>query len=304
MSSGGSLREVIASLAVNVAIACAKAVAAVVTGSGAMLAETLHSFADCGNQLLLLVGLRQARRAPDAAHPLGRGRELYFWSFIVALLLFFGGGVFSIREGAEKIMHPERVENIGVALAILVFSLALEGWSTLGNVRAINTRRPAGMSFYRYLRETKDSDLIVVFGENSAAVVGLLFALATLLLARATGDGRWDGAGSLAIGGVLVVAATFLAREIKSLLVGEAADPAIRAAVDQVVSEMPDIARVLNVLAIQQGPGEVIVAAKLELRPGLSGDAMVDAINAFERALKLRAPDIRWSFIEPDRGRS
>ena len=304
MSSGGSLREIIASLAVNVAIACAKAVAAVMTRSGAMLAETLHSFADCGNQLLLLVGLRQARRAPDAAHPLGRGRELYFWSFIVALLLFFGGGVFSIREGVEKILHPERVANIGVALAILVFSLALEGWSTLGNVRAINKRRPAGTTFYRYLRETKDSDLIVVFGENGAAVVGLLFALVALALARETGDGRWDGIGSLAIGLVLVTAATFLAREIKSLLVGEAADPSIRAAVDQVAGEMPDIERVLNVLAIQQGPGEVIVAAKLEFRPGLSGEAMVDTINAFERALKSRAPDVRWSFVEPDRGRS
>ncbi|HSN28524.1 MAG TPA: cation transporter, partial [Kofleriaceae bacterium] len=171
---GESTGEILKSLAVNVVIACAKGVAAFLSGSGAMLAETLHSFADCGNQLLLLRGVRSARRPADPSHPLGYGRTLYFYSFIVALLLFFGGGVFSINEGVEKVLHPEHVESITVALAILLFSLLLEGWSCYGNIREINKRR-GDKPFVRYLRDTKDSDLIVVFGENSAAVLGLLF---------------------------------------------------------------------------------------------------------------------------------
>ena len=299
MSHGESTGEILKSLAVNVVIACAKGVAAFLSGSGAMLAETLHSFADCGNQLLLLRGVRSARRPADASHPLGYGRALYFYSFIVALLLFFGGGVFSINEGVHKVLHPEPVESITIALVILLFSLVLEGWSCWGNVREINKRR-GDKHFVRYLRDTKDSDLIVVFGENSAAVLGLLFALAALLLARETGDGRWDGIGSLAIGLVLVGVATFLAREVKSLLVGEAADPAVEAHVAAVADADPNVERVIRVLTVQQGPGEIIVAAKLAFKAGLETNQLVDVINDFERRLKERAPEIRWSFIEPD----
>ena len=291
--------EIVRSLAANIAIACAKAVAAVISGSGAMLAETLHSFADCGNQILLLVGVKKSQRPADAKHPLGYGRDLYFYSFIVAQLLFFGGGVFSIREGIHKVLHPEAVGDIRAALAILAFSMALEGWSLRGNLVEIRKRR-RDATFWRYLRDTKDSDLIVVLGENSAAVVGLLFAVAALVLARETGDGRWDGIGSLAIGGVLIAVATFLAREVKSLLVGEAADPALRAKVDELVAAHPDIERVLALLAVQQGPGEIMVAMKLQLRAGLETTQLVEAINAFERELKQNVPEIRWSFIEPD----
>src|SRR5215468_5653095 len=187
--AGESTGEILKSLAVNVIIAASKGVAAFITGSGAMLAETLHSFADCGNQLLLLQGVRATRRPPDRAHPFGYGRAMYFYSFIVALLLF-GGGVFSIYEGVRKLEHPEPVEDAGVALIILVVSIALEGWSTIGNIRTMNQRR-GSTAFFRYLRATKDSDLIVVFGENSAAVLGLACAMAALGLAQATGDGRW-----------------------------------------------------------------------------------------------------------------
>lgn len=299
MSHGESTGEILKSLAVNVVIACAKGVAAFLSGSGAMLAETLHSFADCGNQLLLLRGVRSARRPADASHPLGYGRTLYFYSFIVALLLFFGGGVFSINEGVEKILHPEHVESITVALAILLFSLLLEGWSCFGNIREINKRR-GDKPFVRYLRDTKDSDLIVVFGENSAAVLGLLFALAALLLARETGDGRYDGIGSLAIGLVLVGVATFLAREVKSLLVGESADPAVEAHVAAVAEADPNVERVIRVLTVQQGPGEIVVAAKLCFKAGLETTQLVEVINDFERRLKQRAPEVKWSFIEPD----
>jgi len=299
MSAGESTGEILKSLAVNVIIAASKGVAAVITGSGAMLAETLHSFADCGNQLLLLEGVRATRKHPDRKHPLGYGRAMYFYSFIVALLLFFGGGVFSIYEGVHKIRTPEPVGDITVALIILAISLVLEGWSTLGNIKTMGRRR-GKTGFFRYLHETKDSDLIVVFGENSAAVLGLLFALAALALAKATGDGRWDAIGSLAIGGVLVGVATFLAREVKSLLVGEAADAGLMKSFEELADLDPNVERVLNVLTLQQGPGEIVVAAKLKFRSGMDTDTLVEAINAFERALKARVPEVRWSFIEPD----
>jgi len=294
-----SVGEIVKSLVVNVLIACAKAVAAAISGSGAMLAETLHSFADCGNQLLLLRGVRATKKPADREHPFGYGRSLYFYSFIVALLLFFGGGVFSIHEGIDKLVHPEPVDDIKVALAILAFSLVLEGWSLYGNIREINHRR-GDRSFVRYLRETKDSDLIVVLGENSAAVLGLVFALAALVGARVTGDGRWDGAGSLAIGLVLVGVATFLAREVKSLLVGEAADASVVTALGELAAADPNVEAILNVLTLQQGPGEILVAMKLRMKDGLPTAQLVEAINAFERAMKARLPEIRWSFIEPD----
>ena len=296
----GSSSEVIKSLIVNLVIATAKGVGAVLTGSGAMLAETLHSFADCGNQLLLLFGIRRSRRPADAAHPLGYGREMYFYSFIVALLLFTGGGVFSIYEGIHKLEHPEPVGDVTSGLIILALSILLEGWATLGNLKTMKARR-GQTGLYKYLRDTKDSDLVVVFGENSAAVLGLTFAIAALVAAKSTNDGRWDAIGSLAIGVVLVGVAIFLAREVKALLVGECADPAILTTAEELALAEPTIARVIRILTVQQGPGEILVAMKLQFKPGLESDAMVDVINRFERELEARVPDVKWTFIEPDR---
>ncbi len=295
----GSTGEVVKSLVVNTIIAVSKGVAAALTGSGAMLAETLHSFADCGNQILLLVGIRQSRRPADANHPLGYGRAMYFYSFIVALLLFTGGGMFSIYEGVHKLNHPEKPGAIGVAVIILAISLVLEGWSCLGNIKAMNARR-GKVGFFRYLRETKDSDLIVVFGENSAAVIGLVFALAAVTLAHYTQDGRYDAFGSLMIGVVLVGVAIFLAREIKSLLIGETADTELVAITQQLVDEDPDIDKLIRILAVQQGPGEVLVAMKLQFRSGIETDRLVEIINSFEQRLEQRYPAVKWSFIEPD----
>jgi cation diffusion facilitator family transporter len=295
----GSKGEVIKALGVNAVIAASRGVAAAITGSGAMLAETLHSFADCGNQLLLLVGIRQSGKPASPKHPLGYGRAMYFYSFIVAMLLFSGGGLFSIYEGVHKLEHPEPVGDITIALVILGISIALEGWSTLGNIKVLNERR-GSTPFLRYLRETKDSDLVVVFGENSAAVLGLVFALGALILAKQTNDGRWDAIGSLAIGAVLVGVAIFLAKEIQSLLVGESADPRLQRTVEELAIEDPNVDQVLRLLTVQQGPGEIVVAMKLKFRPGLETSQLVDAINAFEKQLKQRVPEVRWSFIEPD----
>ncbi len=294
-----STGEIVKSLVANVLIACAKAFAAVITGSGAMLAETLHSFADCGNELLLLRGVHSAKRLPDPRHPLGYGRTMYFYAFIVALLLFTGGGVFSIHEGVHKIRHAEPVDQSWIAYAILGLSFCLEGYALVGNLREIKKRR-GDKSLVRYLHDTKDSDLIVVTGENAAAVLGLVFAVAALGLAQKTGDPRWDGAGSLAIGLVLVGVATFLARETKSLLVGEAADPVICEHVRELAKAMPNIVQVFNIITLQQGPGEIVVACKVQLKDGLDTEKIVDTINALERDLKFRAPEVRWSFIEPD----
>ena len=296
----GSTAHIVQSLVVNLVIAASKGVAAFITGSGAMLAETIHSFADCGNQALLLLGVRQARRPPDADHPLGYGRAMYFWSFMVAMLLFSGGGVFSVYEGIHKMQHPEPVGDITVGLIVLGIALVLEGWATFGNIRELGKRRGA-TPFLRYLRESKDSDLVVVFGENSAAVLGLVLALIALVLAKQTGDGRWDGAGSLGVGVVLVFVAIFLAKEIKSLLVGESADPAIAAAARRIAADDPNIESILRVLTIQQGPGEVVVAMKVKMKPGLvTGGPVCEALNAFEARLQAEVPEVKWSFVEPD----
>ncbi|MFO0751488.1 MAG: cation diffusion facilitator family transporter [Myxococcota bacterium] len=297
--SASATSHIIQSLFANLGIVVAKGIAAAFTGSGAMLAETIHSFADCGNQLLLLMGVKRAAAPPDAKHPLGYGRNLYFWSFMVALLLFVGGGVFSVYEGLHKIEEPEAVENLGVGLAILGVSLLLEGWSCWSNVVEINKRR-GSKGFVRYLVDTKDSDLIVVFGENSAAVLGLVLATASMLAASITGDGRWDGFGSLCIGIVLIGVAVFLAVEVKSLLVGEAADPGVEEAARRLAVQDPKITRILDCITVQQGPGEVLVAIKIAVDEGLSIKALCDVINAFEVRLRSERPEAKWVFVEPD----
>ena len=300
--AGTSTSHILQSLVVNVAICAAKGIAAFFTGSGSMLAETIHSAADCANQVLLLVGVRRAAQPADASHPLGYGRALYFWSFMVAQLLFVGGGVYSIYEGIHKISHPDTVERVWLGLSILGFSLLLEGGATISNLREIQ-KRAQGKSLLTYLRATKDSDLVVVFGENSAATIGLALAMLALIIAWVTGDARWDGAGSLAVGFVLIGVAVFLAVEVKSLLIGEAADPEIELAAREIASEMPDLRAILKIITVQQGPGEVLVATKVLLAHELTSEGVCETINAFEHKLRERCPSVRWSFVEPDLSR-
>lgn len=294
--------HIVQSLVVNLAIAAAKGIAAFFTGSGAMMAETLHSVADCANQVLLLIGVRRAALPPDAAHPLGYGRALYFWSFMVALLLFLGGGSYSVYEGIHKLLHPEPVDQVWLALLILGFSLLLEGGATLANYREIQ-KRARGRTLFGYLRATKDSDLVVVFGENSAASLGLLLALAALSLAWLTGDARWDAVGSLSVGLVLIAVAVFLAIEVKSLLLGESADAEIELAVREIAGESGSIKAVLRLITIQQGPGEALVAMKVMVASELTSAGVIDAINELEDKLRARCPEVRWCFVEPDHPR-
>lgn len=291
--------HIIQSLLVNVAIAAVKAVAAYFTKSGSMLAEALHSFSDCGNQILLLVGVRQSRKPADEKHPFGYGRAIYFWSFMVAMMLFLGGGVFSIYEGIHKIREPEPVERVWLGVGILAVSLLLEGSACLSNIKELNKRR-GKKPFMQYLKDTTDSDLVVVFGENSAAVLGLAFAIAALALAAVTNDGRWDGIGSAAIGLVLVGVAIFLATEVSSLLLGEAADPEIDGVARELAKEFKEMEAVLNVLTMQQGPGEVLVHIKIAFEASLTVEDACRAINVFEERLREKRPEVKWVFVEPD----
>lgn len=295
--------HIIQSLIANSVIAVAKGIAAALTGSGALLAETIHTAADCGNQVLLLFGVKRSQKPPTLDHPLGYGRAMYFWSFIVALMLFSGGGVFSIYEGFHKLNHPEPVELVAVGFAILLFSLAVEGWATLGNIAELNKRR-GETPFLTYIRKTKDSDLIVVFGENAAASLGLVVALFALFLAWVTGDSRYDALGSVGIGVILVGVAVFLAIEIKSLLLGESAGGDLEVAIKQVLATEPRVTRLLHFISLQQGPGQVLVLMKLGFQEGLRFEEMADAINTLEQSLRRERPEVRWCFIEPDRPRA
>lgn len=300
MAHGGSTKVILTSLGANVGIALAKTAAALVTHSGSMLAEALHSFSDCANQILLLIGNRQAQRGPSESHPMGHGRASYLWSFLVALMLFFGGGVVAIYEGVHKVMHPEPVENVMWAFLVLGFSLALEGASLWQCVSEVKKQTAGTGGLAQRLRDTKDADLIVVTGENFAAVLGLAAAALFLFIAWRTHNGLWDGLGSIAVGLVLIAVAFFLAQETKSLLLGESADPAVEREVKAALAEDPRLISLLRLVSIQQGPGEVVLAMKVKPRSGLSGDELIDTINELETRVRARCPEVKWQFVEPD----
>lgn len=293
-----SLKTIFFALGANFAIFVAKAFAAFVTGSGAMTAEAVHSLADCGNQVLLLFGLRNAKRLPSPDYPLGHGKEIYFWSFLVALLLFSVGGAFSIYEGLHKLSAPEPITWPWLAVGVLAFGIIAESFSMWGCMREVNKARDS-RTLWQWFRESRQSELIVIFGEDLAALLGLVFALVAVLLTMATGNPLFDALGTLAIGVLLVVVAVFVAIEVKALLVGQSADPEMKAAMLRFLDERPEIARVFNLITLQLGP-DVMVAIKAEMSRDLATRGVVEAINAVEKDLKTRFPEVRWSFFEPD----
>ena len=297
-SHGGTARAILYAFLANFGIALAKSWAAWLTGSGSMLAEAIHSYADTGNQVLLYLGLRQSTKAPDKKHPLGYGKLSYFWSFIVATLLFSVGGLFSIYEGVHKFLHPEPLTQVWVALLVLAVAIVLEGLSLLGCLREIGRIRGV-RPFVQWLKNTGNSALVVVFGEDLAALLGLGLAFVFVTLAGVTGNAAFDAVGSMCIGAVLVVISVFLAVRVKSLLVGRSADPLVQQVIDEVIAEQPDIVRVFNTITMQLGP-DTMLAAKIQLAPGLDLQAAVQTINALERRLKEKVPDLKWCFVEPD----
>jgi cation diffusion facilitator family transporter len=293
-----SLKSIFFALGANFVIALAKTAGAFFTGSSSMLAEAIHSYADCANQGLLIWGLREARQAPTPDHPLGYGKAVYFWSFIVALMLFSMGGLFSIYEGVHKLHAGEPLRYAGIAMGILAFGVAAESVSLWGVLREIAKERGA-MSLWQWFRASRTSELIVVLGEDLAALGGLALALAFIALAVATGDPRWDAAGSIAIGVLLVVVALLVGIEVKALLVGQSAEPRLLEAMREHLRAQPEVAELYNLLTQQLG-SEVMVAVKARMTPQSSDAALVHAINKVERSLKERFSEVRWVFFEPD----
>jgi cation diffusion facilitator family transporter len=293
-----SLRSVLYALGANLAIALAKSAGAAYTGSSAMLAEAIHSFADCGNQALLLWGMRSVRKPPTDEHPLGYGKAIYFWSFIVALMLFSMGGLFSIYEGVHKLDSPEPLKDAWVALSILGFGIIAESVSLWGALREIDKER-GDRGYWRWFRSSRTSELVVIFGEDLAALGGLALAFGFILTALATGNPMWDALGSVAIGTLLVLVAVLVGKEVASMLLGQSADPLVVQAMRAHLDRQPEVQHVLNLITQQLGP-DVMVAVKAVMKPQGGERQMVDAVNRVERSLRQAFPQLRWCFFEPD----
>ena len=295
---GSSAKAILYAFLANLFIALTKSGAAIYTHSGSMLAEAIHSFADCGNQVLLYIGLKQSQKPADANHPLGYGRLSYFWSFIVAVMLFSLGGLFSIYEGWHKLHAPEPLNQAWIALVVLGASIVLETGSLLGCLREIAKLR-RGRSLRLWLKQTRNAELVVVLGEDIAALLGLAIAFIFVSLATLTGDTRFDALGSISIGVVLIAISVFVAMRIKRLIVGSSAEEDLRTGIDALIRKDPAIERLFNMITQQLGP-QVMLAAKIKLKPGISIEDAVAAINALERRIHEQFPEIGWCFIEPD----
>ena len=300
--SSGSLRAILTALGANLGIAVAKSAAAAFTGSGAMLAEALHSFADCGNQLLLLVGLRQARKAPTEDHPMGYGKVAYFWSMMVAILLFSVGGLFSIWHGFQALHHPGPVHYLGPSIAVLAVAVVLEGYALRGALGVVNAER-GEQSLWRWFRDTRQSELMIVVGEDVAALSGLCIALVALALTAATGNPVFDAIGTIGVGVLLVVVAFLVLFEVKSLLTGESVSPKLRAEIRAFVEAQPEVEHVVNMITQQFGD-YIMVALKVKMKRAESDLALVSAINEVEERMQAHfvSPRLKYSFFEPDLG--
>ena len=293
-----SPKAIFYALAANLGIAFCKFAAAAFTGSGSMFAEAIHSTADCGNQVLLLFGLKQARRPASLLHPLGAGRAIYFYSLVVALLLFFVGGVFSVYEGVHRLMAHEPLSHAYIALGVLGVSVVLETFSLMGAIREIRKTNP-DKSMWRWFRETRESELLVVTGEDVAALLGLAIAFVAVLMTMITGNPVFDAWGSVGVGVLLMVIAVLVAREVKSMIIGESASPEVRRAIEAHLHTRKEIRSIINLITLQWGR-HVVVAVQAEMIDYDSGRAMVDAINIVEADLQATFPQVRWVFFEPD----
>ncbi|KAA2260940.1 cation diffusion facilitator family transporter [Solihabitans fulvus] len=302
MSAGGGTRAIIAALAANAGIAAAKFVGFLITGSSSMLAEAVHSVADTSNQGLLLLGHRTSRRAANEEHPFGYGRDRYFYSFVVALLLFSLGSVFALYEGIHKIGDPEPLSSPLVAVGILLVAILLEGYSfrtAIGESRELKGQS----SWWQFVRQSRVPELPVVLLEDAGALLGLVFALVGVGLAVVTGNPVWDGIGTLAIGVLLGVIAVFLIVEMKSLLIGEGATGAELATI---VGELEAgrVDRVIHIRTLYLGPEELLVAAKIALTPGLPVDEVATAIDDAELRVRAKVPNAKLIYLEPDLDRT
>jgi cation diffusion facilitator family transporter len=298
MASSGNKLVLFAALGANLGIAVAKFVAAAITGSSAMLTEGFHSVVDSLNQVLLLYGHRASRRPPDLIHPLGYGRELYFWSFVVAILIFATGAGLSIYEGVKHIEHPSEAQNPTIAYIVLGVSLVLEGGSWLTAVREFARAKGDG-GWWEEVRRSKDPTTFIVLFEDSAAMFGLIVAAIGVFLAQYTGNPVWDGAASIVIGVALALVAFMLARESKGLLIGERADPRLSDAVRHAFDRRPEVTGVQEVVTIHFAPDTVFVAASVDFEDAVAVGAIETLIADTEADLRASWPEIANVYIKP-----
>jgi cation diffusion facilitator family transporter len=296
--SPDSLKSILFALFANLSIAIAKGFAAFFTGSSAMLAEAIHSVADSGNQLLLILGLKQSRRPPSEEYPLGYGKSIYFWSFLVALVLFSLGGLFSLYEGWHKLQSPQPVTAPWVAIGVLLFAIVAESISLWGCMREVR-KEQRGRKILRWFKESRSSELVVVFGEDVAALLGLIVALLAITATMLSGNPVYDAVGTLLIGALLLVIAMFIAIEVKALLIGQSVEPYVLGQMREFLEKRPEIDEVYRLLTMQMGP-DAMVAVKARMTPTGTDRAMIKAVNRVEHAFSQAFPMTAWLFFEPD----
>jgi len=301
MATGGEhgSKAVVAALIGNSGIAIAKFIGFLITRSSAMLAESIHSVADAGNQALLLFGGRQSKKAADAEHQFGYGRERYFWSFVVALILFALGSAFAIFEGIEKILHPERIESFGVALGILGFAILLEGWSFRTAIKEAIPLK-GDLSWWQFIRRSRTPELPVVLLEDLGAMVGLVIAFSAILVSEVLDAPIWDGIGTLTIGLLLGVIAVILVIEMRSLLIGEGADVRDMDKIVGAINAAPGVDHLIHIKTQHLGPTELLVAAKVAFDPTFSMAELAAAVDQVEADIRVLVPYARPVYIEPD----
>ena len=293
------MRAVFAALAANLGIAVVKFVAFLLTGSASLLAEAVHSVADTGNQVLLIVGRGRSRRPRSEEHPFGFGRERYFYGFVVSVMLFTVGASFSVYDGIHKIVNPEAIRAPQVALIVLALSAVLEGFSLRTGVEEANKVR-GNRSWSTFIRRTKAPELPIVLLEDLAALIGLAFAFTGVALSALTGNGRWDGAGSLAIGLLLATAAAILAVEMKSLLIGEAASAEVQQMIITALEDGSEVSRVIHMRTVHMSPESILVAAKIAVRGTDTAAQVAAGIDAAERRVRAAVPIANTIYLEPD----
>ena len=289
---------ILTALAANVGIAVAKFVAAAITGSSAMLTEGVHSLVDSTNQVLLLYGQKRSKRPADAVHALGYGRELYFWSFVVAILVFSLGAGVSIYEGILHLLHPEPTEDLLIAFIVLGVAIGLEGWSTIAALREFNDER-GRKSIFRAIRDTKDAPNLIVLLENSGAIAGLLIAGLGISLSALTGSPMFDGIASVLIGLVLASTAVMLIVEAKGLLIGEAADPALVKELRRCIESRPQIVAVRELLTVHQAPEMVVAIIGVDFEDSISARAVEETVASIEREIAAAFPVVTRVYIRP-----
>ncbi|MGI5283810.1 cation diffusion facilitator family transporter [Nonomuraea polychroma] len=299
MSASGGTKAIVAALTANLAIAVGKFVAAAFTGSSSMLAEGIHSVADSGNQVLLLIGGKRAQRASTREHPFGYGRERYFYAFVVAVVLFTIGAAFSLYEGYEKLTHPHPLTSPAWAFGVLIFAIGAETLSFRTAIKESNAVR-GNQSWWAFIRRSKSPELPVILLEDLGALFGLIFALFGVTMAVVTGDPVWDAIGTLMIGVLLAIIAVVLAIETKSLLVGEGASPEVEDQIRHALESAPEVDRIIHMRTLHLGPEELLVGAKIAVSHDETASEVARGIDEAERRIREAVPIARVIYLEPD----